>query len=270
MSIGARPLNLTRETRDNIRSYFTILREMSGTEFKLRDQGTFFGFLWTLLYPALMFAVLYIVFVKWMGRMIPNYGAYLLIGLLFWNFFQRSTSSALSSLVRRYAIIRNFKFPREIVVFSTVSAVLYSFLLEICVLLIFLPFIGVAPKFSWLLLPFLVGTALLFSSGVSLFLPILAAEYRDLERIWEVLTMAMFYVTPVFYPLNVIGPVFRPFLYLNPVTHIIIAARGCLIDGSIPNPGALAAVLSGSALLFAAGVFSLRRFESHIMDKLME
>ena len=261
---------IRQETQKRVSSYLSLLREMAGTEFKLRDQGTFFGFLWTLLYPALMFAVLYVVFVKWMGHLIPNYGAYLLIGLLFWNFFQKSTSSALTCLVRRYSIIRNFKFLREIVVFSTVSAVFYSFLLEICVLLVFLPFIGVPPKLSWLLLPPLIGAILLFSTGVSLFLPILAAEYRDLERIWEVLTMTMFYVTPVFYPLHVIGDRLRPLLYLNPVTQILIAARGCLIDGHIPNPGSVTAVVLGSALLFAAGVFSLRRFESHIMDKLME
>jgi ABC-type polysaccharide/polyol phosphate export permease len=217
-----------------------------------------------------MFADLYVVFVKWMGKHVANYGAYLLIGLLFWNFFQKSTSSALTSLVRRYSIIRNFKFPREIIVFSTVSAILYSFLLEICVLLVFLPLIGVAPKLSWLLLPILLGAIVLLSAAVSLFLPILAAEYRDLERIWEVLTMTMFYVTPVFYPISVIGAHLRPMLYLNPVTHILTAARGCLIDGRISNAGSLTVVILGSALLFAAGVFSLRRLESHVMDKLLE
>jgi ABC-type polysaccharide/polyol phosphate export permease len=261
---------MTPETAKNIRSYFTLLREMSGTEFKLKDQGTVLGFLWTLLHPALMFAVLYVVFVKWMGHQVENYGAYLLIGLMFWIFFQKSTSSALTSLTRRYPIIRNFKFPREIVVLSAVSAVFYSFLLELLVLLVFLPFIGVPPKLSWLLLPLLVGSLVLLSAGVSMFLPILAVEYRDMERIWEVLTMAMFYVTPIFYPISVIGERLRPLLYLNPVTQVLIATRGCLIDGSIPNAGSLAAVSAGSALVFAAGFWSLRRFEGHLMDRMME
>ncbi len=261
---------MTVTGRKEASKYLSLLREMAGTEFKLKDQGTVLGFLWTLLHPALMFAVLYVVFVKWMGQHVENYGAYLLIGLLFWIFFQKSTSSALTSLIRRYPIIRNFKFPREIVVLSAVASVFYSFLLELLVLLVFLPFIGVPPKVSWLLLPVLVLSILLLSSGIAMFLPILAAEYRDMERIWEVLTMAMFYVTPIFYPLNVIGEHLRPLLYLNPVTHVLTAARGCLIDGAIPNPGALAAVTTGSALVFAAGVWSLRRFEGYLMDKLME
>ena len=101
-------------------------------------------------------------------------------------------------------------------------------------------------------------------------MPLLAAEYRDLERIWEVLTMIMFYTTPVFFPLSVIGPHIRPLLLLNPITQILIAARGCLIDGSIPNVLPLAAVMAGSGLLFAAGVFMFRRLEYHLMDRLME
>jgi len=50
------------------------------------------GFFWTLLYPALMFVVLYALFIKWVGRFVDQYAAYLLIGLVFWNFFQRATS----------------------------------------------------------------------------------------------------------------------------------------------------------------------------------
>ena len=251
-------------------SYLNLLREIGWTEFKLRDQGTLLGFLWTLLYPALMFSVLYVVFVKWMGQLVDNYGAYLLIGLLFWTFFQRATSSALTCLIRRCSLIRNFKFPREIIVFSTLFAVLCTFLLEICVLLVFLPFIGVAPKASWLLLPVLVGVILLLAAGVSMFLPILAADYRDLERMWEVGTMAMFYVTPIFYPLKVVSAKLRPLLYLNPVTHIIIAARGCLIDGRIPNTGSIAVLTVLSGLLVAAGVFFLHRCEYNVIDRIME
>jgi ABC-type polysaccharide/polyol phosphate export permease len=261
---------LSQTNKKRVNSYLNLLREIGWTEFKLRDQGTFFGFLWTLLYPALLFIVLYMVFVKWMGQFVTNYGGYLLIGLLFWNFFQRATTSSLTCLTRRYAIIRNFKFPREIVVFSTLSAILASFLLELCVLLVFLPFFGVAPRLSWLLLPVLVGAIVLLTAGVSLFLPLLAAEYRDLERVWEVLTTIMFYITPVFFPLSVIGPRIRPLLLLNPITQILIAARGCLIDGRIPNPGLLAAVILGAGLLFTAGLLIFRRFEYHIMDRLME
>ena len=261
---------LNRADQKRLHSYFNLLREIGWTEFKLRDQGTLLGFLWTILYPALMFTVLYTVFVKWMGQFVDNYGAYLLIGLLFWNFFQKSTSSALTSLIRRYSIIRNFKFPREIIVFSTLFAILCSFLLEIGVLLVFLPFIGVAPRTSWLLLPVLLGATLLLTTGISLFLPLLAAEYRDMERIWEVVTMALFYLTPVFYPLKIINPKFGTLLRLNPVTQIIIAARGCLIDGRIPNAVPLAAVIFGSGLFVAAGVLLLRRREYQIMDRMME
>ncbi len=259
----------THNSHDNLNSYFHLLWEMSRAEFKIRDQGTFLGFLWTLLYPTLMLVVLYTLFVKWMGHFVDQYASYLAIGLLFWNHFQRSTSSALTSLSRRQSLIQNFKFPREIVIFSTLAAVLYSFLLELFVLFLFLMCMGTEPRLAWFLLPGIVLIAVLFSAGVSMFLPLLAAEYQDLERIWEVLTMAIFYLSPVFYPLSIISHGKRSLLLLNPIAQILIAARGCLIDGTLPNAVAIAATAAGSVALFAAGLFLLRRYEYHIMDRLM-
>lgn len=250
--------------------YWQLLRELSWTEFKLRDQGTFLGFLWTLLYPALLLGVLYSLFVKWMGQFVDQYAAYLLIGLLFWNFFQKATTCALSSFARRRHLLQNFKFPREIVVLSAIAAILYSFLLELGVLLAFLVCIGVHPQISWLLLPVLVGAILILTAGVSMFLPILAAEYQDLERIWDIGTMALFYLTPVFYPLQIISQGRRAWLMLNPVTQVLISARDCLLAGRISNPAGLTAVVIGSAALFALGLFCLRRCEYHVMDRLME
>ena len=256
--------------KEHAHSYLYLLSEMAWAEFKIRDQGTFFGFLWTLLYPALMLVVLYMLFVKWMGRFVDQYAAYLLIGLLFWNFFQKSTSYALTSLSRRHSLITNFKFPREIIIFSSLASILYAFLLEICVLCVFLLFLGIYPKPAWLMLPPLIVVTLLLTAGVSLFLSLLATEYQDLERIWDVCSMALFYLTPIFYPLSIISERHQPWLLFNPITQILIAVRGCLIDGRLPNAASLAAVTLASGATFAAGIFLLRRYEYHVIDRIME
>jgi len=250
--------------------YAFLLRQMTWMEFKIRDQGTLLGFLWTLLYPILMFIVLYALFIRWMGKFVDQYAAYLLIGLVVWNFFHKATSSALMSFHRRRTLAQNFKFPKEIILFSAIGAVLISFLMELLVLLCFLIPLGVYPKLAWLLLPVPLAVLLLFTTAFSMFLPVLAVEYQDMERIWEVLSLALFYLTPIFYPLDIIGEGRRGLLNLNPVTQIMTAVRGCLIDGSLPNPGGLAAVAAAAVILFAAGWMLLRYLEFHIVDKIME
>jgi ABC-type polysaccharide/polyol phosphate export permease len=201
---------------------------------------------------------------------VDQYAAYLLIGLVLWNFFQRATSMALTSFTRRRALIKNFKFPREIILFSTIGSALIPFVVEMALLLVFILIFQVPPRLTWLFLPVVLAVQLLFVTGVSFFLPIIAAEYRDMERIWEVLTMALFYVTPVFYPLSIISAGKRTILLYNPITQILIAARGCLIDGQILFWPAFAVPFLEGLLLCAVGFYLMRRFEYHIVDRMME
>ena len=111
-------------------AYLELLWSLTWTDFKLRDQGSVLGFLWTLLHPALIFTVLYLLFTKWMGRLVDGFAAYLLIGIVQYQFFEKSTSYALTSLRRKTLLVRNFKFPREILVFASVGSVFISYLLE--------------------------------------------------------------------------------------------------------------------------------------------
>src|SRR3989338_11260350 len=99
-------------------AYLDVLWEMTRGEIKQRDQGTALGFLWTLLHPALIFAVLYGLFSKWVGKFVDGYVVYLLVGLVLWNFFQKATTYALGSFRRFRGTVLNYRFPREIVVLS--------------------------------------------------------------------------------------------------------------------------------------------------------
>ena len=246
--------------------YWNLLWNLTRVEFKLRDQGSVLGFLWTLLQPALMFLILYVLFIKWLGHSVGQYAAYLLIGLVFWNFFQKGTSLGLVSFRRKSGLIKNYRFPREIVVFSSVAAVFLSSFLEICILAIFLPFMGARVSWSWIAFPYLVVLLFVWTTGITLFLSVLAAQYADMERIWDVLSSALFYLTPVFYPLSIITGWERRILLLNPITSILIEARRCLIEGNFPT-AILTAALTGLAFCcLVSGVWFLRRNESAIVE----
>lgn len=249
--------------------YRELLWEMTRAEVLLRDQGTLLGFAWTLLHPALMFAVLYGLFSKWVGRFVDAYVVYLLIGLVLWNFFQKGTAAALSSLRRARGTVLNYRFPREIVVFSAVGAVLWSSLLETAVLIAALLALGARPNAAWLLLPALVALELLFITGVGLFLAVWGTDFQDLERIWEVLSSAFFYLTPIFYPMSIVGADKRVWLELSPLTWIIEAYRGCVMDGQAPALRGAVAVTLLSLGLVAAGRALLRSREHAIADSLL-
>ncbi len=248
--------------------YGHLLYELTRTEVLMRDQGTVLGFLWTLLHPALMFAVLYALFVKWMGKFVDTYAVYLLVGLVLWNFFQKSTTYALGSFRRFRAPVLNYRFPREIVVFASVGAVLWSSAMEFCVLVPVLLALGQPLRWTWLLLPGVFALELLLATALGLFLAVCAVEFEDLERIWDVLTSALFYLTPVFYPLSILSPRYQELMRLNPLMQILQMFRDCVIAGQPPDAGIFLALFALGALGLVAGLALLRRLEFRLADKL--
>ena len=249
--------------------YFDLVWEMTRGEIKLRDQGTALGFLWTLLHPALMFAVLYGLFSKWVGKFVDSYVVYLLVGLVLWNFFQKATTYALGSFRRFRGTVLNYRFPREIVVFASVGAVLWSSLMELCVMLAVVISLGQPPRLAWLFMPLLLLLEILLAVGTGLFLAVWSVEFQDLERIWDVVTSALFYLTPIFYPLDVISADKRFLLRLNPLARIIGAFRDCIIAGRAPSAALFLILLAGGVVLCAGGIALLRWRQYALADRLL-
>ena len=165
--------------------------------------------------------------------------------------------------------MRNYKFPREIMVFSTVAAVFVSTALEIAVLVPLLWLWGVKPNWAWTLLPLWALFLLSITMGVSLLLAILAAQFHDMERIWDVISTALFYLTPVFYPLNILSDRKKALLPASPLTMIINGIRDCLISGLFPDPKICWLLAGLSALCLGAGLFLMRRYEHRIADMII-
>lgn len=211
------------------------MAELVRTDFKLRYQGSAIGYAWSLLRPLLMFAILYVVFVKVfpLGKGIPHYPVYLFTGMVMWNFFTEMTSQSLGSIVGRGDLIRKIKIPRWIVVFSSSISALINLGLNLVVLAVFMLLNHVDVMKTILLLPIILAEVYAFALGVSLFLSAAFVKYRDLTYIWEVILQAGFYVTPILYPLTQIHNVlYQKLLLLNPMAQAMQDARYALVSHS--------------------------------------
>ena len=243
--------------------------ELTRTEFKLRDQGTILGFLWTLLYPAIMFSVMYVVFVKWFGNNIPQYGPYLVIGIVQWQFFDRATSTGFSSLRRRAGLIRNFSFASEITVIAGVGSVFLSYVFEMAVVLVLIRIWGIPLSSSWLALPLHVAALLSLSLATALILALLSVEFQDMERTWSVLVSAAIYLTPVFYPLSMISPKFQGYMKLNPMLHVIVGFRSCLLPDALAYDVRPTVILAGSLAVVLASIAVFQKRALAISDRII-
>ena len=119
-----------------------LLSELVRTDFKLRYQGSFLGYTWSLLRPFLLFLILYIVFAKFLrfGRDIEFFPIYLLLGIVLWTFFTDMTNQSLTAIVGRGDLIRKIRIPRWIIVLSSSVSALINLFLNLIVVLVFMIF----------------------------------------------------------------------------------------------------------------------------------
>lgn len=236
-----------------------LLRELVVTDFKLRYQGSAVGYLWSLLRPLLFFLILFAVskFLKFGGD-IPHFPVYLFLGLVLWGFFTDMTTQSLGSIVGRGDLIRKIRIPRWIIVLSSSVSAVINLILNLVVVAVFMLFTGVdvGPSAVWF--PFILAEIYIFAIGLSLFLAAAFVKYRDISYIWEVITQAFFYLTPIFYSLELIKDVgYQKLLLLNPMAQAIQDARNVLVT---PQTITIGEVFSSQAARFIPLVMCVAMF----------
>lgn len=211
-----------------------LLKELTKTDFKLRYQGSILGYLWALLRPLMMFAILYLVFVKLLkfGSDIPHYPVYLLCGTTMWSFFTECTSQGIQAIVVRGDLLRKISFPKYIVVVSATLTAVINMLINVAVVIIFALINGVVPSWSWLLIIPAIFELYLLSLGIAFLLGSINVKYRDITSIWDVCIQALFYAVPIIYPVSLIAEssvTAAKIILINPISQTIQDIRFNLI-----------------------------------------
>ncbi len=105
---------------------------------------------------------------------------------------------------------------------------------------VFLLASGIDPMWTWLLLPVVIALLTVFTTAVSMIVSALNPRFRDIGIIWSVAVTALFYATPVLYPLEIVSGKLGQLLALNPLAPIFELARKWVIDPTAPGPAELA------------------------------
>jgi len=234
-------------------SYRELIENLVVRDLKVRYRSSVLGFFWSWLNPLLLMTVFTVVFTVMVPNLaIPKFPVFVLSALLPWNFFSAAVTSAINSIVHNAHLTKKVYFPREILPISTVLSNLVNFLLSLPVLFLFVVLFGVPLTPSLLFLPLIVLVQVAFATGVALVLSTLNVFYRDTAVIMEVVMQAWFFLTPIFYPAELLPewktlwgvalPVRRLTYILNPMASIIASYRTVLYgftNGSPPAPPAL-------------------------------
>jgi ABC-type polysaccharide/polyol phosphate transport system ATPase subunit/ABC-type polysaccharide/polyol phosphate export permease len=246
----------------NRRRFLTLVRTLAVSDFRLKYADTALSYLWALARPLAYFGVLLLVFAG-LGRFdagVEHYPAYLLAAVTLWTFFVQTTAASALCLVQRAPILRKLPVPHLAVPFSVVLRAIFDLGINLVVVLAVVLGSGIAPRPGWLELPILLGLLVILTTGVSLLLGALYVRHRDVDQIWQVVSQAMFFLTPVFYVVATIPePLDRVAVLVNPLATILTEMRHALIDPTAPSAAEAAggAVFLLVPLAIIAGIVAL-------------
>src|SRR5262249_51639112 len=153
--------------------------------------------------------------------------------------FQEATGMAVGSIVGHESVVRKTQFPRLVIPISVVVTSLFNLGLNLIVAFVFILAFGVSPAWTWLLLSVVLVSLFVITTAISMIVSALYPRYRDVQIIWTVAATALFYGTPVLYPISVVSGRLRDFVALNPLSPIFELAQRWVIhptDPTIPWP----------------------------------
>lgn len=233
-------MSFLKNIKQRYRYSIILLRQLVITDFKIRYKGSVLGYLWTLLRPLALFAVLYVVFVNFLriGSDIPHYAVYLLLGVVLWNYFVEVTNNGVSAIVGKGDLLRKLSFPRYVIVLSSSFSALINLSINLLVIGVFMLINRVEFTFNILWIIPLVFELFVFALSISFILSALFVRLRDVNYVWELVLQAGFYATPIIYPISMIvaqSPIAAKILIINPMAQIIQDARHFLITAESPT-----------------------------------
>lgn len=226
-------VNGHKRSQENLKD---LLVELVKTDFKIRYNNSFLGFLWVLIRPFMMFTILYTVFSHFFGggTGIENYPLYLLLGTITFQFFSEGTINGLHAILGKAGIILKVNFPKEIAVVSSTVIAIINYAINLCIFGVFaIIFKTEANIGSVLYFIFIIAMLYLLILTFGFIISILHVRFRDISPIWELTLQVLFYLTPIIYPMEFLNGWIYNVVALNPLTRIILSARSALIYGEI-------------------------------------
>ena len=219
-----------------MKKYRFLIRQLVARDFKTKYKRSVLGAFWSFLNPLLMMSVQYFVFSTLFANDIPNYSAYLLIGIVCFNFFSESCGMSLSSILGNASLINKVYVPKYIYPLTRTISSVINLTISLIPLFMVCLITGVQFKPAALLSVYFLICLVVFSLGIGLLLSASMVFFRDTQFLWGVLSMIWMYATPIFYPESILPEQFQFVLHINPLYYFLKSIRMCILDGLSPEP----------------------------------
>ncbi len=247
---------------------FNLIKELAWTDFKLKYYGSVLGMFWTFLKPFLMLIILYIVFTKFLKAGIQDYHLYLLLGIVFWNYFADASKDAMNNMTSKTEILQKSNItPMNIILSSTLNSTATFLINLIIFFLIFFIFKG-SLTISALYIIILIILSVLLVIGVSCINSLLFMRFTDFGHIWDVFLQLIFWGTPIVYSATAMPKNYLRFFMMNPIARIIVDARNVILYHFFPEMKQIIITIIIISIIFIIGIFFFKKYARELVERL--
>jgi ABC-2 type transport system permease protein len=242
-------------------------------DLKVRYEGSFLGWLWSVLDPLMMTAVYWFVFTQIFVRSVgyEPYILFLISAMLPWHWAQGVFNDSPRALTSEAKLIRSINLPRQVWVLRSVTTKAAEFLLSLPVLLLFAAIYQVLPSRYLLLVPFVFLVQALLLLGIGMILASTSVLVPDVQRLVRVITQLLFYGSPIIYGLSDVPERFQVVAALNPFAGILEMWRAVWFPEEFQEQNlwpfvGLSVVVS--VVILVVGIVTFSRLESAVLKEI--
>ena len=242
--------------------YKDLLKLLVVKNIKLKYRRSFLGYLWSVLNPLFIMIVMAIVFSTMFQREIENFALYLFCGQLLFNFMNNSTHQAIASITGSGALLKKTYVPKYLFTLARITSGLVDLCFSFGALVIVM--IATQARVSWhaLLFPLVIVQLYVFCVGLGLFLAQANVFFKDIQYIYNAVTTAWMYLTPIFYDLDFLSK--APTLvwcikHFNPMYYYIGQFRDLVWANRLPGPMIVIAGCCAALIMLVIGVWTFMR-----------
>jgi len=250
----------------NIRSHGQLLKNFIARDLKIRYHNSIIGYGWSVLEPLALTITFYILFSILSDNEDPYRPLTILLGILSWSLFAKTLATCTTALQRNSSLIQRVYFPRELFLFSKAGFQILQLLLSLLVVIPLLIHYKMYPSSTILLLPVAVALITMLALGMAFFSSILQTKARDVEHMIAIGLRISFYLSPVFYPLEMITGGRVParfidtYLLINPMATYITMIRSSFTGDplGIPSQNITLTVITTLVIFWIGSIYFMR------------
>lgn len=239
----------------------SFIRYKTLASLQVESARTYAGFLWWVLEPLANMLVYYLVFSVILPRGTDNYVAFLFAGLIPWRWFQATVMRGSNSILSAKSLMQQVYLPKIVFPAVTFLTDTFKFLVIFVLLLLFFLFGGFPVGVHYLALPLIIVVQALLIAALTLLFAAITPFLPDLRVVLENLVRLWFFLSGVFYDIDMFSERAQVYLRLNPMAVLLESYRAVFLDGVWPDMMRLGVFGALSLVLLGVGTWILFRFD---------